>query len=83
MSLSHQIIEGSDHSVERSNIWKQHIHKFGSFLKRRLWLVVITAVVAIGAVGAMLKYLEEDARKQQTLAPGGILDSLTVQRYLK
>ncbi|MDQ3801732.1 MAG: VCBS repeat-containing protein [Acidobacteriota bacterium] len=45
---------------------KDEVSKSGLFkyLKSRWWTAAIIALIAIGATGASLKYLEEDAKKQ-------------------
>src|SRR5437867_12159723 len=36
-------------------------------LRNHLWLTALVAYLSIGAVGAVLKYLEEDAQRQKVL----------------
>src|SRR5215468_5129330 len=39
-----------------------------SYARTHLWLVAMIAFLSIGAIGAVLKYLDEDAQKQKLLA---------------
>ncbi|MGQ0540465.1 MAG: FG-GAP repeat domain-containing protein [Blastocatellia bacterium] len=53
-----------DSSLQSTN--KKH-SKFIGYLRQRLWLVGVIAVLSVGALGAGLKYLEEEAKRQNAL----------------
>ncbi|HMO82380.1 MAG TPA: VCBS repeat-containing protein [Pyrinomonadaceae bacterium] len=45
------------------------ISKAFAYLWQRLWLTAVIALVSMGVLGSGLKYMEEDARRQNVLAP--------------
>src|SRR5215468_7076100 len=52
-------------SADEVVLFKHHpLH----YARTHLWLVALVAFLSIGAIGAVLKYLDEDAQKQKLLA---------------
>src|SRR5262249_42051485 len=43
-------------------------HRLLNYIRTHLWTVALIAFLSIGAIGAVLKYLDEDAQKQKLLA---------------
>jgi len=43
--------------------------RIARYLRKRIWLTVVVLVVSLGAFGAGLKFLEQDAIQQKTLKP--------------
>jgi len=63
---------GLSNSAESNNQIEQNERpKTGvvSYLRARLWLVGLIAVLSLGALGAGLKYLEEDSKREIAKAP--------------
>jgi hypothetical protein len=45
------------------------ISKAFAYLRQRLWLVAVIALISLGVLGSGLKYLDEDAKRQNAMAP--------------